>query len=148
MTHSVRTAPVGIVAHCMTTSDCNEEQTQWPDNDRLVNIPRYASTLSSEQRHCEWFFSAPPSPPRPCPAHTQLFQEAKEYCVTLLPVCMYVHRSPSCLHSLFLNCTFFATGDHSTGVWVGGSDNGHAGQWAWFPTGINKSCRKYGRKVN
>jgi len=26
-------------------------------------------------------------------------------------------------------------GDHSTGVWVGGSDNGHVGRWAWFPTG-------------
>jgi len=26
-------------------------------------------------------------------------------------------------------------GDHTTGVWVGGSDNGHVGRWAWFPTG-------------
>ncbi|KAK3885239.1 hypothetical protein Pcinc_010513 [Petrolisthes cinctipes] len=26
-------------------------------------------------------------------------------------------------------------GDHNTGVWVGGSDNGHSGKWAWFPTG-------------
>eukprot|EP00094_Tigriopus_californicus_P012061 TCALIF_11654-PA protein Name:"Similar to Perlucin (Haliotis laevigata)" AED:0.53 eAED:0.53 QI:0/0.25/0/0.4/0.75/0.8/5/0/476 len=26
-------------------------------------------------------------------------------------------------------------GDHTTGVWVGGSDNGHPGKWAWFPTG-------------
>jgi len=26
-------------------------------------------------------------------------------------------------------------GDPSTGVWVGGSDNGHEGTWAWFPTG-------------
>lgn len=28
-----------------------------------------------------------------------------------------------------------ANGDHTTGVWVGGSDNGHVGRWAWFPTG-------------
>jgi hypothetical protein len=28
-----------------------------------------------------------------------------------------------------------SAGDHSTGVWVGGSDNGHHGKWAWFPTG-------------
>ncbi|XP_037787146.1 galactose-specific lectin nattectin-like [Penaeus monodon] len=26
-------------------------------------------------------------------------------------------------------------GNHNTGVWVGGSDNGHVGRWAWFPTG-------------
>ena len=26
-------------------------------------------------------------------------------------------------------------GDPSTGVWVGGSDNGHQGLWSWFPTG-------------
>ncbi|XP_071530261.1 dromaiocalcin-1-like [Panulirus ornatus] len=26
-------------------------------------------------------------------------------------------------------------GNHRTGVWVGGSDNGHNGKWAWFPTG-------------
>ncbi|XP_040564754.1 lithostathine-1-like [Lepeophtheirus salmonis] len=26
-------------------------------------------------------------------------------------------------------------GDHRTGVWIGGSDNGHVGKWAWFPTG-------------
>ena len=26
-------------------------------------------------------------------------------------------------------------GDPSTGVWLGGSDNGHEGTWAWFPTG-------------
>nr|XP_053642993.1 perlucin-like isoform X1 [Cherax quadricarinatus]XP_053642994.1 perlucin-like isoform X2 [Cherax quadricarinatus] len=26
-------------------------------------------------------------------------------------------------------------GNHNTGVWVGGSDNGHSGKWAWFPTG-------------
>ncbi|CAL4128821.1 unnamed protein product [Meganyctiphanes norvegica] len=26
-------------------------------------------------------------------------------------------------------------GDHNTGVWIGGSDNGHEGRWAWFPTG-------------
>ncbi len=30
---------------------------------------------------------------------------------------------------------FFFPGDHTTGVWVGGSDNGHVGRWAWFPTG-------------
>ena len=30
---------------------------------------------------------------------------------------------------------FLFSGDHSTGVWVGGSDNGHVGKWAWFPTG-------------
>ena len=29
----------------------------------------------------------------------------------------------------------FIIGDHTTGVWVGGSDNGHIGKWAWFPTG-------------
>ena len=29
----------------------------------------------------------------------------------------------------------FILGDHTTGVWVGGSDNGHIGKWAWFPTG-------------
>jgi len=28
-----------------------------------------------------------------------------------------------------------SNGDHTTGVWVGGSDNGHVGRWAWFPTG-------------
>ena len=33
-------------------------------------------------------------------------------------------------------CTLlFILGDHTTGVWVGGSDNGHIGKWAWFPTG-------------
>merc|ERR1712059_222822 len=26
-------------------------------------------------------------------------------------------------------------GDPNTGVWLGGSDNGHHGRWAWFPTG-------------
>ncbi|XP_023328161.1 lithostathine-1-alpha, partial [Eurytemora carolleeae] len=26
-------------------------------------------------------------------------------------------------------------GDKNTGVWLGGSENGHTGQWAWFPTG-------------
>ena len=26
-------------------------------------------------------------------------------------------------------------GDPSTGVWLGGSDNGHHGLWSWFPTG-------------
>ena len=26
-------------------------------------------------------------------------------------------------------------GDPSTGVWLGGSDNGHARRWAWLPTG-------------
>jgi hypothetical protein len=30
----------------------------------------------------------------------------------------------------------FVAGDHTTGVWVGGSDNGHIGRWAWFPTGF------------
>ena len=30
---------------------------------------------------------------------------------------------------------FIFSGDHTTGVWVGGSDNGHVGRWAWFPTG-------------
>ena len=29
----------------------------------------------------------------------------------------------------------YIAGDHTTGVWVGGSDNGHIGRWAWFPTG-------------
>ena len=28
-----------------------------------------------------------------------------------------------------------AHGDPNTGVWVGGSDNGHQGVWSWFPTG-------------
>jgi hypothetical protein len=38
---------------------------------------------------------------------------------------------------------FFA-GDHSTGVWVGGSDNGHVGKWAWFPTGeFFSTVRRY-----
>ena len=27
------------------------------------------------------------------------------------------------------------TGDPNTGAWLGGSDNGHHGTWAWFPTG-------------
>lgn len=35
----------------------------------------------------------------------------------------------------------FIAGDHSTGVWVGGSDNGHEGRWAWFPTGKNADLR-------
>jgi len=26
-------------------------------------------------------------------------------------------------------------GDPNTGAWLGGSDNGHHGTWAWFPTG-------------
>lgn len=26
-------------------------------------------------------------------------------------------------------------GDPNTGVWVGGSENGHRGLWSWFPTG-------------
>jgi hypothetical protein len=26
-------------------------------------------------------------------------------------------------------------GDPHTGVWLGGSDNGHARRWAWLPTG-------------
>jgi len=26
-------------------------------------------------------------------------------------------------------------GDQNTGVWLGGSENGHVGTWAWFPTG-------------
>ena len=26
-------------------------------------------------------------------------------------------------------------GDPSTGVWVGGSDNGHHGVWSWFSSG-------------
>ena len=26
-------------------------------------------------------------------------------------------------------------GDPNTGVWVGGSDNGHHGIWTWFATG-------------
>ena len=32
-------------------------------------------------------------------------------------------------------CSYTIAGDHTTGVWVGGSDNGHIGRWAWFPTG-------------
>ena len=138
----------------MTTSDCNEEQTQWPDNDRLVNIPRYASTLSSEQRHCEWFFSAPPSPPRPCPEHTQLFQEAKEYCVTLLPVCMYVHRSPSCLHSLFLNCTFFlqqATTPPASGwadLTTDTRGSGHGSRQVSISLAVNTDGREINRQKN
>ena len=27
------------------------------------------------------------------------------------------------------------SGDPNTGAWLGGSDNGHHGTWAWFPTG-------------
>jgi len=26
-------------------------------------------------------------------------------------------------------------GDPSTGVWLGGSANGHHSRWSWFPTG-------------
>ena len=26
-------------------------------------------------------------------------------------------------------------GDPRTGVWIGGSENGHARRWSWFPTG-------------
>ena len=37
-----------------------------------------------------------------------------------------------CFAILFI---FIFSGDHTTGVWVGGSDNGHVGRWAWFPTG-------------
>ena len=37
-----------------------------------------------------------------------------------------------CFDILFI---FIFSGDHTTGVWVGGSDNGHVGRWAWFPTG-------------
>ena len=37
-------------------------------------------------------------------------------------------------HCTLVNETY-VSGDHSTGVWVGGSDNGHVGKWAWFPTG-------------
>ena len=40
---------------------------------------------------------------------------------------------------------FAVLGDHSTGVWVGGSDNGHVGRWAWFPTG---ECDIYGKKTS
>ena len=29
----------------------------------------------------------------------------------------------------------FSPGDPDTGVWVGGSDNGHHGIWTWFATG-------------
>ena len=37
---------------------------------------------------------------------------------------------------LFCHTVYFIfSGDHTTGVWVGGSDNGHVGRWAWFPTG-------------
>ncbi|XP_042875458.1 perlucin-like [Penaeus japonicus] len=35
-------------------------------------------------------------------------------------------------------------GNHNTGVWVGGSDNGHVGRWAWFPTGQLVSYSNWG----
>ena len=51
--------------------------------------------------------------------------------VILLPLVNEI-SSEAAPSSLFLP---FFLGDHSTGVWVGGSDNGHVGRWAWFPTG-------------
>ena len=35
-------------------------------------------------------------------------------------------------YSIFQNVY---SGDPDTGVWVGGSDNGHHGIWTWFATG-------------
>ncbi|XP_050734505.1 perlucin-like protein [Eriocheir sinensis] len=35
-------------------------------------------------------------------------------------------------------------GNHNSGVWVGGSDNGHNGKWAWFPTGQLVSYSNWG----
>ena len=44
----------------------------------------------------------------------------------------------------FQNSPLPTSGDSSTGVWLGGSDNGHHGSWAWFPTGqlmqVDHSC--------
>ncbi|XP_069181333.1 perlucin [Procambarus clarkii] len=37
--------------------------------------------------------------------------------------------------NLYIKKWLAVNGDHNTGVWVGGSDNGHSGKWAWFPTG-------------
>ena len=31
------------------------------------------------------------------------------------------------------------TGDHTVGVWIGGSDNGHPRRWSWLPTGISST---------
>ncbi|XP_064119238.1 perlucin-like [Macrobrachium nipponense] len=35
----------------------------------------------------------------------------------------------------FIKKWLSVNGNHNTGVWIGGSDNGHHGRWAWFPTG-------------
>ncbi|XP_068241807.1 perlucin-like isoform X2 [Palaemon carinicauda] len=35
----------------------------------------------------------------------------------------------------FIKNWLSVNGNHNTGVWIGGSDNGHNGRWAWFPTG-------------
>ncbi|XP_018006966.1 perlucin-like [Hyalella azteca] len=37
--------------------------------------------------------------------------------------------------NFFIKQFLRASGGHETGIWVGGSDNGHDGQWTWFPTG-------------
>lgn len=39
------------------------------------------------------------------------------------------------LENNYLKKWLLKHGDPNTGVWVGGSDNGHHGIWTWFPTG-------------
>ncbi|XP_042206194.1 LOW QUALITY PROTEIN: perlucin-like [Homarus americanus] len=44
----------------------------------------------------------------------------------------------------FIKKWLAVNGHHNTGVWVGGSDNGHSGKWAWFPTGQLVSYSNWG----